>query len=378
MRLMGIERDQSACNYYRILLPLYTLDKLNLAEVNIIKEEQLGGENAINTALLSDVIVFQRPATESWFNFIKTCRKYGKIIVSDYDDDPLNTSPLNPSYQYTGTEEVRWSWPDGTTEALWSEGMVSAKGNKIFDIERNIRNRDMFRLNFKKSDMITCTTDNLREAFLKINPNVSVLPNCIDKDFFPEPLEVVKRDVRIGWQGGASHYEDLYMVKDAIVQVLRENPNVKFIYFGDMRFQGLFKDAPPSQIEWHSWVSHSSYPYKLALMNWDIGLCPLVDNEFNRNKSAIKWMEYSMVNCATIASNIPPYATVITPTQDGLLVPDDKWKDAMEELIKDSVLRNKLASNAKENVLSNHNIETKAHLWLEAYKKLLKPELART
>lgn len=377
MKILGIERDQTACSYYRVLQPLVKIDEQQLAEVFILKESQLGSPEATQMALWADIIMFQRPASEAWFNFIKTCRKYGKVIVSDYDDDPFNTSPLNPFYQYTGTEEVEWTWEDGTKEMLWSEGMVSAGGRKIFDIERNITHRDMFRLNFKKSDLVTCTTEELKKEFLTINPNVAVLPNVIDPDFFPRGIEMVKRGVRMGWQGGASHYEDLYFLKDVIKEVLEKNKTAKFVYFGDMRFKGLFKNCPQDQIEWHHWVSHSTYPYKLGLMNLDIGLCPLVDNRFNRNKSAIKWMEYSLMGMATVASNIPPYSPVIDNGRTGILcgASDTKgWVDALNDLISDKHKRMNLAKRAEEEVLTNHNANTKAHLWIEAYEKALKPE----
>ena len=374
MRIFSAERDTTACNFYRILSPLYKLDEKDMAQISIVKEHQLGDDNAINLALASDILVFQRPATESWFKFIKTCQKHGKLMVSDYDDDPFNTSPLNPFYQYTGVEEYQWKWADGTTEWLWSEDMVGQAGNKIFNIERNINHRDMFRLNFKKSDLVTCTTEILRQEFLKINPSVAVLPNCIDINFFPKRPNFIKKEIRIGWQGGASHYEDLYLIKDAITNILKKHDNVKFIYFGDMRFQGLFKDAPQAQIEWHSWVSHATYPYKLSLLNLDIGLCPLVDNVFNKNKSSIKWMEYSMVGAATIASDIAPYSITCNNGIDAMLVNEFTWEDAMDNLIRDKQKRDYIASNAFENVYQNHNIDTKVHLWYEAYSKLLKPE----
>lgn len=378
MRIFSAERDNTACNHYRILSPLSTIQDQELAEVRIVKESQLGDNDAVNLALGSDILVFQRPATEAWFKFLKTMRKHGKIVVSDYDDDPFNTSPLNPFYQYVGVEEYEWQWPDGTKEMLWSEGMVSQSGNKIFNIERNINHRDMFRLNFKKSDMVTCTTDLLRAEFLKINPVVEVLPNCVNLDFFPDKPEMVKREFRIGWQGGASHYEDLYMIKDVVADVLKHSEDIKFVYFGDMRFQGLFKDSPQNQIEWNPWVGHSTYPYKLALLNLDLGLCPLADNIFNRNKSAIKWMEYSLFDIATVASKIPPYSPVISSGDDGLLVGEDKkeWVDAILSLYGNEQKRISMANKARENVVANHNIETKAHLWVEAYERLLKPELA--
>ena len=138
---------------------------------------------------------------------------------------------------------------------------------------------------------------------------------------------------------------------------------------------GLFKDIDLNQVEFQSWVQHVAYPYKLKLANIDIGLCPLVDNQFNRNKSAIKWMEYSVVGAATIASNIPPYSTVIKHGETGLLVNDDEWVEAMDMLIKDVKKRKQLAAKAFDDIYENHNADKKAYLWLEAYESVLKKDL---
>lgn len=346
-----------------------------LADVALIHQRELGTDRAISLATEADIIVFQRPANEDWLNFIRVCRKHGKYIVSDFDDDPFNTHPLNPFYQYVGTEPVEYKWPDGTKEWLWSEDMISGTGNKIFSIERNIQFRDMFRLNFKKSDLVTCTTDLLRDEFLKLNPNVKVLPNCIDFGFFPIMPEIVKHEIRIGWQGGYSHYEDLYQIIPVIEKILSKHDNVKFVYFGDQRFRGLFKGCDQNKIEWQDWCSHDVYPYKLSMMNLDIGLCPLSDNKFNWTKSAIKWMEYSTVGMATVASNVSPYKDIIKNGETGILCSsNDEWEESISSLILDKQRRILMAKKAFSSVYEEHNLDSKCHLWLEAYQEVLKPK----
>jgi glycosyltransferase involved in cell wall biosynthesis len=316
----------------------------------------------------SDIVVFQRPASEAWLGFVKTAQKAGKIIVCDYDDDPFSTNPMNPSYKWSGTEEVMMKWEDGKTDMLWKDG------ENDFDIEENIRRRDLFKANFRKADLITVTTPILQSALLPINKNCVVLPNLVDFMQYPA-VEFVKKGVRILWQGGQSHYEDLYMVHKAIIRILSKYPNVTFVYFGDVRFHALFKDAPQNQIEYHPWVGHKTYPYKLATLNCDIGLCPITDNQFNRRKSSIKWMEYSVMKMATIASDLPPYNVDIVSGHTGTLVRDDQWFDAIEVLINNQKHREHLARNAYQEVFENHNADTKAYLWRDAYEKILKQEL---
>lgn len=380
MRILGVERDETACNHYRILQPLAKLKQLELADTCLIAEDgTLLTEFAAQKVLEADLILVPRPATEGWFEFVKLCRKYGKTIVMDYDDDPFNTSPLNPYYRHIGVEEVEYVWPDGTREWLWQDGMKGKAGDPgFFDREANIHRRDMFRLNFKKADMVTCTTPILQESLKTINPNTVVLPNLIDLDLYTR-LDINKKGIiRIGWQGGVSHYEDLYLVRDALGKILRKYPHVRFVYFGDHRFQPLFKDFPVGQLETVTWTPTVAYPWKLACLSLDIGLCPVTDNVFNRNKSAIKWMEYSAVGAATIASDIPPYAPVIDNFKDGILVPEDSdlWFEAMDALVQDAEKRQALAANAYEKLRELHSADKFAHLWRDAYEKLLKGDLS--
>lgn len=376
MRILGITRDETACNFYRIAQPLYKLLEHGMAQIITIPEgPELGTDFAIQKVMESDIILVHRPASEEWFKFIKTCRQFGKTIVVDYDDDPFNTSPMNPYYQFIGTEEVEFQWPNGKKEMLWSKN-PNEHGGRYLNIEQNIRRRDLFRASFKKADMVSTTTKILRDKLLNINPNTVVLPNLVDFEQYPEVTHV-KKEIRIGWQGGSSHYEDLYMVHDAVKKVLKKYNNVKFVFWGDTRMYGLFRDCPIERIECHSWVKHIVYPYKLACMNLDIGLCPIIDNESNRNKSSIKWLEYSIVKAATIASNIPPYSPDIKHNETGILVNSNGWFDAMCELIEDKQKREKMASNAFDDVHENHNANSNAGLWLSAYEKLLNRDLSK-
>ena len=378
MRILGIERDDSGSNLYRIYQPLYKMADLDMAKITTIQDGRaLGSEKAMTTILESDIIFFSRPASDEWFKFIKVCQKYGKIVVCDYDDDPFNTHVLNPYYQFIGTEEVAYQWSDGTKEMLWSRNPME-HGGRYLDIEQNIRRRDLFKASFKKADMVTCTTDYLCDNFKKINPNSVVLPNLIDFNFWPS-VEFVKKEIRIGWQGGASHYEDLWIIKDALKEILKKYSNVKFTFLGDSRFYGLFKDIPTDRVECYGWCKTDVYAYKMTCMNIDIGLCPLIDNEFNKNKSAIKYFEYSMNKSATIASDMLPYSPCITNEKDGLLIKGEDsqaWFDAMERLILDKAKREELGRNAYDNVRENYNAEKGAHLWLDAFEKLMKKDVS--
>ena len=42
----------------------------------------------------------------------------------------------------------------------------------------------------KEADLVTCSTEFLANEYRKLNPNVVVLPNCVDPFMFDEPLKM--------------------------------------------------------------------------------------------------------------------------------------------------------------------------------------------
>lgn len=369
MKILGFERSTGAANHYRIVQPLYKLRQHGLADILTLHSQNATDLEFVTEKILeSDIIIFQRPQDDRWFDFIKIAQKHGKIIVADYDDHPFLVSPLNPAYKHYGTTEVIYKWPDGKTNMLW------VNGENGFNIEENITRQDYFKAAFKRADMVSTTTPILQKVFLTLNKNSVVLPNLIDFDMYPQ-VECVKKEIRIGWQGGFSHYEDLFMVASAIKKIIFKYDNVKFVFFGEAGFKGLFKEVPADRIEWHPWTQYVAYAYKLATLNLDIGLCPLIDNEFNKHKSAIKYFEYSVMGIPTIASDMPPYSPVMT-SESALMVNPDGWYDAMERLISDMELRDRIAKSAYDNVYENYNIDTKIHLWADMYNKALNRDVS--
>jgi glycosyltransferase involved in cell wall biosynthesis len=320
--------------------------------------------------LESDIILFQRPATKDWFEFIKLCQKNGKLIVIDYDDDPFNTHPLNPFYQYSGIKEYSYQWENGQIDWLWKDGEDG------FSIERNIEWQDMFKACLRKADMVTCTTDILKETFLAYNKNVKVLPNCVDFKLYRR-YQLVKDKIRIGYQGGYSHYPDMWMIKDAIFEIIEKYNNVKFVFIGDYRHADMWQSLPTSKFEFHRWKEFVTFPYVIPLLNLDIGLCPLVDNVFNRQKSALKWFDYTMGGAATIASNIPPYSVAMEDKKNCLLIENSKeeWVKAMSELIENEQKRKDLNENAYQEIYQKWNADKNAVMWRDAYKEIMNQEI---
>src|SRR3990167_7049025 len=101
--------------------------------------------------LNSDVVVFHRPNDDRALAVAEMLRKQGKKIVMDNDDT------------YKGFDLTK----------------LGKLADKFGQVEAGADNFVKFAV------MITCSTEYLRQEYLKLNPNVVVLPNCVDPDDWP-------------------------------------------------------------------------------------------------------------------------------------------------------------------------------------------------
>src|SRR5205807_5787075 len=98
----------------------------------------------------------------------------------------------------------------------------------------------------------------------------------------------------------------------------------------------------------------STYPafihWLQSLPPYDIGLAPLVDNEFNRAKSMIKYLDYAALGLAVVCSDIAPYREIVRHEENGLLVSTaaGAWYQALRRLVADAALRCQLQAAARQ------------------------------
>lgn len=355
-------RDDGACGYYRASLPLQALAEHD-DTLKIKKIVQGMHVDKISACLDADIQLIPRVGDDNIVDLMTELKKEGQLFVIDYDDNVFNVSPLSPHYVDYGTEEVRIPIGDSIRD-LWIDGVN-------IDLKKNKLRRDMTIRAIEVADLITVTTDILADAYRKYTDNVAVLPNCIDLSIW-QKLPMQNDSIRLFWQGGWSHYEDWYEIKDAVRIVMNKYPQCKLVLMGfkwDYLLEGIDKD----QIEYHEWVVTPAYPYKVTILNPDIALIPLRDTEFNRCKSPIKWIEQSALSVPSVTSHVSPYADIATEHNGVFIENNDTgaWVAGISMLIEDSILRAKIGGEANRYVRQNFDINRRWVDWKLAYEGVL-------
>jgi glycosyltransferase involved in cell wall biosynthesis len=253
-------------------------------------------------------------------------------------------------------DDYIFSIPPGNTAA-----QVFGPGTEIVKI---------FCEQMKASDGVIVSTPFLADLYKEMNPRIHVAENAIDFTLWrkksPSPG---RQGVTIGWVGGGSHTPDLELVKDPIFKVLERNPEVTFkCIHGCPEF---FKHH--DRIHWtHEFTPINEYPDWVSSFGFDIGIAPLVDNNFNRGKSNLRWLEYASLKTPSVCSPLPHFKQTIEHGVNGYLADTpDQWVEYLETLIKDEKKRVEIGERAYQDALQKFNITDMA----VTYKNILLKEI---
>jgi hypothetical protein len=148
-----------------------------------------------------DIAFFQRPDLEPFKVAIKMLKNLGIKIILDYDDYLLKV-PLNNRYH-----------------KLMSQSDTPYESNVIECLQL--------------ADLVTVSTDKLKECFSNYNNNIIVIRNAFD-DYCFKPCESLSKKKVVVWRGGATHQPDFNHYGDEVYKLIKNNPDFTFIFWTEM------------------------------------------------------------------------------------------------------------------------------------------------
>ena len=112
---------------------------------------------------------------------------------------------------------------------------------------------------------------------------------------------------------------------------------------------------------WHHGTicDYNRFLRRFSRAGYDIGLAPLPDGAFYRAKTNNKFREYGACRIAGIYSRNEVYTSCVQQEVTGLLVDNntDSWRSAIERLINDAALRERIQRNARKYVAEHYSQE---------------------
>jgi glycosyltransferase involved in cell wall biosynthesis len=237
--------------------------------------------------------------------------------------------------------------------------------------------RDLLKRIVRRADLVTVSTPVLAEEYARYGGAIRVVRNAIDSSWYPPRPDGagLKGDPRLLYYGSALRMRDYAVCRGAVDETRRRFPKARRIWLG-----ATGGDAHLGPSEAAVAVVDEALPYvpevrdfarALVYARPDIGLAPLVDEDFNRRKSELHWLEYSMAGAATVATRTsrPGPFDVIRDGVDGFLVGSrSQWRERLARLAASKPMREDLAGRARERILAEYDVETRADEWADAYR----------
>jgi glycosyltransferase involved in cell wall biosynthesis len=185
--------------------------------------------------------------------------------------------------------------------------------------------------------------NNESEAYLKrvCNANILKIIGPIDTDrYYPIKLNE-KESIVIGWIGSPSTQKYLNLISTALINICNEYKNVVFetVGAGHLNVEGI-------RIIQKKWTYDTEVK---NIRNFDIGIMPLLDNEWTRGKGGYKLLQYMAMGIPSCASPVQINKKLIVDGSNGYLLHNEEdWFKKLSHLIENKEIRNRMGDSGRK------------------------------
>jgi len=341
---------------------LSRIEVLKLAPVELIT---MAGDPSVTEKVLgADVVFMGRAASNPVYQMIREMKGLGKYTVYDLDDDMFGVSPFSPHYNNFGIMPVDMNHPELGTVPMFIDGQND------FNVKRNRGLRTSFIRVMRQTDCMTVSTPPLQKLYGRFHDNVQLVPNAIDFGVWKkQDISHNSNKIRVLYTGAANHREDWQFMRPVLERLQKEYKNWTLVLVG-MNWLTYCDpgEMDPKRVEQHGWADIDGYPLLMRSLCCDIGLAPIAEIAFNESRSSIKWLEYSALKMATVATNYGPYARDCVDGDTALLVRSkEEWYGALSKLLEDNEARKGFGERAYRIGKRNYDLDVMVDRWMEVF-----------
>lgn len=345
MKVNVYPADLGGCGHYRMIWPAEALAAQG-ADVTVIRptepdERQVQAtwwtdDAGVSTlvdvrAPEADVVVLQRPLTDTLTQSIPMLQAKGIRVVVEIDDDFETISRRNISW--------RAVHPASSPRRNWQH----------------------LREACRVADWVVVSTPALAARYGR-HGRVSVVPNCVPSRYLG--VEAEPHDgVVVGWTGTVqTHPDDLQVTRGAVGRALRAaGASFAVVGTGKGVRDRLGLAEPPLAA---GWVPIERYPEAVA--QFDVGIVPLELTAFNEAKSWLKGLEMAALGVPFVASPTGPYRELAREGAGLCASKPREWEAVLRRLAGDVTWQAAMADVGRD-VARRWTIEGNCERWLEAW-----------
>jgi glycosyltransferase involved in cell wall biosynthesis len=196
-------------------------------------------------------------------------------------------------------------------------------------------------------------------------PNSIILPTVVDTSVYrPSSKSETDGAPVIGWIGSPSTWRNVQPLLPLLRRLHDEfGVRLRVVGAGDGargdRFDGL------ELVEW------SEESEVADVQGMDIGIMPLRDGPFERGKCGYKLIQYMACGLPVVASPIGVNSDIVSDGENGFLASsEDEWRRALERLIGDRALRERMGQLGRKRVENGYSLASQAPRLVELFRSI--------
>jgi hypothetical protein len=226
------------------------------------------------------------------------------------------------------------------------------------------------------ADMVTCSSKALMDYLTQFNPNTYLLPNYLNDHLWnlhiPRSTTNSQDRITIGYMGGETHQLDLEGIQEVLLGIVEKFKGKVTLRFWGGRPPEVFLQSP-----FTDWIqiyqeNYSEFVKFFNQQQCDIFIAPLRDNQFNKSKSGLKFLEYSALGVPGVYSAMEPYKEVVVHGTNGYLAASQAdWEKYLLHLIEHQEVRVQIAQQAQKTLTDSWLLSHHYQEWLTAYQSAI-------
>lgn len=155
------------------------------------------------------------------------------------------------------------------------------------------------------------------------------------------------RTFRVGFSSGSiGHEVDFATISEDLVDFLQASQERELVVLGHFD-RGLLPKSLRSRVEAHPFTNYDEYLETLSSL--DVSLMPLVNDQFNRCKSAVRIIDSAAVSVPSVVGTVSDMAHQVIDGVTGRVIEDgESWREALEQLEGDRKFCRSLGEHARK------------------------------
>lgn len=229
-------------------------------------------------------------------------------------------------------------------DALW---VRSAKHADNRSRTRRLR----FRRMVSNADRVVAGNSFLAQEASRFNPRVTVIPSPLDLSHYqvrPEAFDPAV--VTVGWIGATGSIHYLEKLRPALEAAFRKDQRIRLKIISN-----IFPDFSPLPVDRVEWSAETEAG---EISTMDLGVMPLLEDDWSRGKCGLKALQYMAVGVPVVVTPVGINADIVRDGLNGFWARShDEWVDRLLALASDAALRRRMGLEGRKTVEESYSLE---------------------